>query len=95
MIELSHGVTSTHVWLALDPETRRVTAQTREWGDGDFPRGLRGVGWPRRETDVPAEALTQIARAEITPDEVDQLHRQWWDDARPDPNDPLWPEVPQ
>ena len=84
-----------HAWLALDPETCRVTMQTREFGDGDFPRGPRGAGWPRRETDIRAADLTAILRAEISPAEVDELHRAWWDQARTDPRDPLWPEVPQ
>lgn len=81
-----------HVWLALDPEERRVMVHPREWSDGDFPRGKRGVGWPRRELDVDAALLEALLRAECTPEEQDRIHRQWWDDAAME-GDPLWPEL--
>lgn len=85
--------TTTHVWLALDPETRRVLVQSREWGDGDFPPGLRGLDWPRRELDVDQADLDAILAGSIDFAAVDQLHRSWWNEAGPE-DGPQWPDLP-
>lgn len=82
-----------HIWLAMDPETRRVSASEREYGDGDFPPGLRGAKWPVRELDVPAQTFTKIKRASFDGEAQDRLHRDWWDAAR-GPKDPVWPLLP-
>jgi hypothetical protein len=81
---------TTHVWLVQDPETFRVAILTHEPADGDFPHGLRGVGWPVREADIPAADLARVLRAEATPAEQDDLHRSWWSQAAPEGTDP-WP----
>lgn len=78
------------VWLAKDPETDRVTAQAREFGDGDFPRGARGRDWPIRQTAVPAKAWRALLSADLSPSEQDDAHRQWWTQAAPEGVDP-WP----
>ena len=83
---------TTHLWLALDPETRRVLVQDHEFADGDFPAGLRGLDWPRRELDVPASQLAGILDGSLSGAEVDRLHRDWWDQARGE-GDPMWPNV--
>ncbi len=80
----------THLWLAMDPETRRVTVQDHEWQDGDFPPGLRGAGWPRRELDVPAQTFTKLTKATLDADQQDRFHRDWWDQARKE-GEPVWP----
>lgn len=82
------------LWLALDPETRRVTAQPREFDDHSFPRGLRGIGWPQRQTEVDADVWTELLTGRMSNAEVDRLHREWWDQARTNPDEALWPEVP-
>ena len=74
-------VTMTHLWLAQDPETGRITAQKREFGDGDFPRGARGRGWPRRDLDVPTEELTKVLNAAYAGEVVDEVHERWWEAA--------------
>lgn len=81
-----------HLWLALDPQTRRVFFQPREFDDGNFPRGLRGVGWPRRELDVPAADWARFCDG-VPPAEQDLMHRAWWDEARAD-GEPEWPRLP-
>ncbi|MDT8915768.1 hypothetical protein [Amycolatopsis sp. PS_44_ISF1] len=67
-----------HVFLALDPETQRVLMQTREIGDEDLPRGLRGLGWARREADVEDDRWDALLAGELTPAEQDDLHRAAW-----------------
>jgi hypothetical protein len=78
--------------MACDPETRRVLIQTREFGEGDFPPGLRGAGWPQRELDVPTEEVDAILAGGLSGKQLDRLHRAWWDEAG-DEEDPLWPEL--
>lgn len=70
--------TMMHVWLAQDPETERITAQDREWSDGDFPPGPRGRGWPRREADIDENVWAALMLGEIPPSEQDELHQTWW-----------------
>ena len=67
-----------HVWLALDPETLRVTMQDREFSDGDFPSGLRGLDWPIREADIPEEIWQGILSNSLTGDEINAAHRNAW-----------------
>ncbi len=67
-----------HVWLALDPDTLRVTMQDREFSDGDFPRGLRGVDWPQREGEIPEETYAAILSGDLPGKEVDAIHRTLW-----------------
>lgn len=69
------------IYLALDPETQRVTAQLNPFNRVDFPPGLRGKDWPLRECDIPEQTWTKMLRAEYAPDEQDRLHRSWWDQA--------------
>jgi hypothetical protein len=92
-IEWGSSVTDVHIWMALDPETRRVLTQSREFADGDFPPGLRGVGWPRREADVPGELYARLLTGGPDPAEQDRLHRDWWDAARAEA-EPRWPLLP-
>jgi hypothetical protein len=81
-----------HIWMAIDPETRRVLAQSREFGDGDFPRGPRGAGWPRREHDIDTTDWAALLAGGMPGEEQDRMHRDWWDAAGQE-GDPLWPEV--
>lgn len=81
------------VYMAMDPETRRVLVQTREFSDGDFPRGVRGAGWPRRVGDVQKRLLDKLLAGKLTSEAQDALHRDWWDRARPE-GAPLWPQMP-
>lgn len=69
------------IWLALDPRTLRVTAQDREFSDGDFPPGRRGLGWSIRSLEVPAQTWTKLMRATYSPSAQDDLHRRWWVEA--------------
>jgi hypothetical protein len=78
------------VRLSLDPETRRVHAQARDWSEADFPRGLRGAGWPRRELEVDLQTWQQVLASDPTCPNTDLLHRGWWDAAGA-PGDPKWP----
>jgi hypothetical protein len=74
---------TTHLWLALDPETGRVLAQDRDWSETDFPGGAHGRGWPRREVDVPTGTFTKVCRASMSPAAVDAAHLRWWEEAAP------------
>jgi hypothetical protein len=78
--------------MALDLETRRVLVQDRDFGEGDFPPGLRGAGWPQRTLEVPAAEFAAILEGSISGSEVDRLHRDWWDRARGE-GDPMWPNA--
>lgn len=78
------------IYMAIDPETRRVLVQDREFADGDFPPGLRGLDWPRRTLDVPKQTVTKLRRGTTDGEQADRLHRVWWDKAR-GPKDPAWP----
>lgn len=83
-----------HVWMALDPEELRIFVQLHPWGEGDFPPGPRGSGWPRREYDVPKQTYTKLMKAGsggVDNDRQDEWHRRWWNEA--DPDGPPWPEV--
>jgi len=81
------------VWMAMDPESRRVMVQAREFSDGDFPPGLRGLGWPTRQADVDAKVYDKILAATLSDDTVDYYHRKWWDDVRKE-GEPMWPDLP-
>jgi len=76
-----------HVFMALDPETFRVTMQDREFSDGSLPRGLRGLGWSFRETEIPDEVYEAVLEGSLTGREVDEFHRSAWSTAGPD----AWP----
>lgn len=71
----------THVWLAQDPESGRITAQAHEWQDGDFPPGPRGQGWRRRQLDVDDEVWRDVLSGKTSPNKQDELHLQWWAEA--------------
>lgn len=79
------------VWLAKDPQTCRILAQTREPSDDDLPRGARGMGWEWRRQVVDAQDYHKSLRAETTPTEQDRTHRDWWTQAAPEGVGP-WPE---
>lgn len=81
--------TTVRVYMALDPETLRVLFQEREFADGDFPRGLRGLDWPKREAEIPAEDWKQLLAGGLPPDEQDQLHREVWSEN----GDTPWPTL--
>lgn len=66
------------VFLALDPETFRVTMQDREFGDGDLPRGLRGSGWSFREGEISEFDWDLVLAGMLDEDELDDLHRRTW-----------------
>ena len=78
-----------HVWLALDPETLRVTMQDREFSDGCLPRGLRGVGWSFREAEIDPDVYAAIGANELSGPEVDAVHRDLWTAA----GLTAWPEA--
>lgn len=80
-------------WLAMDPETRRVLVQVNEFDDGNFPRGLRGLDWPRRTTEINEDELLRLLSGAMPPKEMDDVHRRWWDDAA-GPGEPEWPHLP-
>lgn len=67
-----------HVWLALDPETCRVTMQDQEFGDGNFPAGLRGLDWPIREAEIPEEDWEGILSGAYDGERVNDIHRTLW-----------------
>lgn len=69
------------IWMALDPETLRVTMQPTEFSDGDFPRGLRGQGWPIREGSVDPDSWGTLLAGSLSPAEQDRLHRETWNDS--------------
>lgn len=87
------GSRTVHLWLALDPETRRVLVQNREFGEGDFPPGLRGNGWPQRQLDAPADEFEAILAGTVSDSELDRLHRTWWNQAGRE-GEPTWPTLP-
>lgn len=75
------------VWMAMDPETSRITMQDREFGDGDFPRGLRGLSWPIRQGEIPANVWADIMAGVLTGPEIDEIHRACWTEN----GDTPWP----
>lgn len=77
------------LWLSLDPETFRVSAQEEEFLDGSFPKGLRGTGWKTAQTEVDKEIWTKMLRGELSVDEQDECHRKWWSEAY----GKTWPEI--
>lgn len=82
-----------HIWMAMDPETRRVQVQSVEFHDGAFPRGLRGAGWPQREMDVDRETFDSLLNTGASWDDQDTIHRTWWNEAAPE-GAPEWPYMP-
>lgn len=73
------------IYLALDPETDRVTAQTRRFErEVDFPPGPRGDGWPLRRVDVRPEVWEATLEAGLSPNEQDLVHRAWWESGTPE-----------
>lgn len=81
------------IWMAMDPETRRILVQNQDFSEGDFPPGPRGMHWPRRTNDVHQQIYEELMAANVTPAGQDSLHRYWWDEARGE-GEPLWPELP-
>ena len=77
------------IWMAMDPETRRIALQDREFGDSDFPPGLRGLGWPQREGHITQEEWDGIMAGTLTGDEVDEIHRRTWTEN----GDTPWPSL--
>ncbi len=75
------------VWMAMDPENSRITMQDREFGDGDFPPGLRGLDWPLREGTVADHDWANIMAGVLTGDEVNAIHRNCWTEN----GDTPWP----
>jgi len=67
-----------HVWMVMDPETRRVAMQNREFADGDLPPGLRGLDWPAREGEVDDEVWASMLAGDLSGDEVNKIHRDTW-----------------
>ena len=76
-----------HVWMALDPETFRVTMQDSEFSEGDFPPGLRGLDWPIREGEVSEEDWLGINSGRYSGDLVNDIHRDTWTAS----GDAAWP----
>jgi hypothetical protein len=81
------------IWMAMDPETRRVLAQLEFVERTQLPPGLRGDGWPVRTTDINASLWTRMMHAGVKPETQDRLHREWWDQARAE-DEPLWSLLP-
>lgn len=75
------------VWMALDPETLRVFMQKREFHDGDFPPGLRGLDWERRTGTINEAVYNDVLAANFTDEEMDIIHRDLWTDSGETP----WP----
>jgi hypothetical protein len=81
------------IYLAMSPFDQRVLAQTRPiHRPTDLPRGAGGEGWAMRETDVDDRLFETLLHAQMSGDEMDRLHREWWDQARRE-GDPLWPDL--
>ncbi len=80
------------VYMAMDPETRRVLLQTREFGEFDFPRGIRGAGWPQREGELTDDVMEAVLGGTLGGRELDRIHRETWNRAG-GPDDPDWPEL--
>lgn len=66
------------VWMAMDPETRRISMQDRDFGEMDFPPGLRGLDWPMREGTITLEEWDGILTGSLSWDEVNAIHRSTW-----------------
>jgi len=64
--------------MAMDPETRRITMQDREFAEGDFPLGLRGLDWPIRMGEISDEDWAKMLAGTLSNDEVNVLHRATW-----------------
>lgn len=77
------------VWMAMDPENRRVAMQDREFGESDFPAGLRGLDWPQREGTVPDHVWANIMAGVLTADEINEVHRTCWTEN----GDTPWPSL--
>ncbi len=85
------------IYMAMDPETRRVFIQQWEPDEHTFPRGPRGAGWPQRQMMMPPGHLKRwernlrgsLADDGLTGIQQDQLHQELWNAA--DPNGPPWP----
>lgn len=75
--------------MALDPETLRVLLQLREFSDGDFPPGRRGLGWSVRQGEVSEAELVRVLDGSISADANDNFHREAWSHAGATP----WPET--
>lgn len=78
-----------HVWMALDPETSRVAMQTREFSDGDLPRGTRGLGWAIREGHISEDTWQKLLAGLLSASEQDDLHRTLWGENGATP----WPQT--
>lgn len=76
------------IWMALDPETCRVMLHDREFDDGSFPRGPRGLSWPIRRVEIDEDTWAALLAGALSPDEQDDLHRTLWTEngATPWPN---------
>lgn len=81
------------IWMAIDPETRRVLAQTESISRDHLPPGPRGDNWPVRTLDVNASVYSRMVHGNVTPDTQDKLHRDWWNQARAK-GEPEWPLLP-
>lgn len=77
-----------HVWMAMNPQTSRVTMQDVEFGEGHFPDGPSGLDWPIREGEVSDEEWDGIMAGTLPADEVNIIHRTAWTEngATPWPN---------
>lgn len=75
------------VWMAMDPETFRVFIQNREFQDGDFPRGLRGLNWEQRRGQMDESTYLAMLSGELGGTEVDKIHRDLWSES----GDTVWP----
>lgn len=76
------------VWLALDPETRRVALQDQEFGEESFPPGMRGASWPVRQGSMDSDTYNRIMRCDLSDSEVDKIHRDLWTKS----GKTAWPE---
>lgn len=78
------------IWLALDPETTRIHAQAHEWVDGDFPGGIRGARWPRRDVEIDPAIWHRLISGAMSAEEQDEIHQHWWNAAQTG-GEPPWP----
>lgn len=64
-------------WLALDPETERIVIQNREFDDGGFPRGTRGLGWPVKKIEILEDNFNDILSGKLG----QEFLRELWGEA--------------
>lgn len=71
------------VWLGMDPDSGRITAQAAEFGDGHLPPGVRGKGWKMRRGSIPDAVWADLLAGKLTDEQQDQAHKAAWSRGKP------------